>query len=225
MKKTLAVLTLATLGLVACQSNDRVQRDWDVLIPQILGAGQQPVEAAGNLFNVTSPDERRDAIAYLQMKKFGYGEPYMKAYKLLATDPHPLVRGQAMRALGDSGDPSIVPILVKGLNDKVVTVRRDAAVALRTTYSDEAVESLVLHLKGDEDEAVQIDSARALANSRDPRAVRGLIDGLDSRNAAVAFYAHQSLVSITGQNLPAEEGSSWLRWYEATYTAAATQPK
>ena len=76
-----------------------------------------PEEAASNLFNVTSPDERRDAIAYLQTKPYGHEPPYMKAYEILTTDPHPMVRGQAMLALGTSHQVEAVSYLIKGLND------------------------------------------------------------------------------------------------------------
>ena len=80
-------------------------------------------------------DERRDAIAYLETKSWGHGAPYLRAYEILSTDPHPMVRAQAMRALGTSHQAAEGTFLVKGLNDANVQVRRDAACGLVTTWT------------------------------------------------------------------------------------------
>src|SRR5947209_6377427 len=89
--RLLCVLGVMALG--ACSSDKVASRDFNELIPRMMGAikNSTPENAAENLFNVTSPDERRDAIAYLQAKNYGHDEPYMRAYYLLATDPHPMV--------------------------------------------------------------------------------------------------------------------------------------
>src|SRR5690348_8960462 len=100
------LLCAAPLALAACEglSEKTPTRNFDELIPRFMSAANKATseEAAQNLFNVTNPDERRDAIAYLETKPFGHQPPYMKAYEVLTTDPFPLVRAQALRALGTS---------------------------------------------------------------------------------------------------------------------------
>ena len=202
-----------------------VSRDYGELINRMMNSikGRTPEDAAINLFNTTSPDERRDAIAWLETKKWGHEEPYMKAYQILTTDPHPMVRAQAMMALGTSYQPPMaIPFLIKGLQDRDVQVRRDAANGLRRTWGDEAIPPLVVRLKEDEDEQVRASCARALAHARSPEAVRALIDSLADRDAAVAKYSHDSLVAATGQNLWYDQ-RAWLTWYQQTYMAPATQ--
>jgi HEAT repeat protein len=213
---------MAALAPAGCEDIiDRTpSRNFNELIPRFMGASNRaatPEEAAANLFNTTSPDERRDAIAYLQTKPYGHEPPNMKAYQVLTTDPHPMVRAQAMAALGTSRQPDAVEYLVKGLNDAQPLVRRDAALGLATTFGDAAVEPLIVHIRADVDEQVRLNCARALKNARTPEAVRALIDGIDDRDAAVAFYARASLVAATGQDYGIDP-KAWLTWYQQTYT-------
>ena len=58
-------LLLAALLLPACSDATKNSHDFNELVPRILGAikNRSPEDAAANLFNVTNPDERRDAIA------------------------------------------------------------------------------------------------------------------------------------------------------------------
>jgi HEAT repeat protein len=206
-------------------------RNFNELIPRLMGAinNRTPEDAAANLFNVTSPDERRDAIAYLQTKKWGHEAPYMRAYEILTTDPHPMVRAQAMRALGSSNQPAAADYLVKGLNDPDVQVRRDAANGLCTTWNDGAWVSLAAHVKDDVDEQVRIFSARALAHANNPQSanhaqvIKAIIDALSDKDAAVVRYAHSSLAAATGQDF-GYDTKGWLSWYQQTYVAPpATQ--
>jgi HEAT repeat protein len=215
-----------------CGTDNHVpKRDFDELIPRMMGAmnGRSPTDAAANLFNVTNPDERRDAIAYLQTKPYGHEAPYMRAYEILTTDPSPMVRAQAMRALGTSHQASAMPYLVNGttgktgLSDTEAEVREDAALGLATTFDASAVQPLADHLRTDTDDQVRINAARALGRSSTETSLRALIDGLDDKNPAVVFYAHASLVALTGQQLPFE-GKAWLEWYRQTYEKPAVKP-
>src|SRR4051794_27648256 len=101
-----SILLLSAILLAGCAdlAPAKPSRNFNELIPRMMGAINKstPEEAASNLFNVTSPDERRDAIAYLETQKWGHQPPYIRAYEILTTDPHPMVRAQAMRALGTS---------------------------------------------------------------------------------------------------------------------------
>jgi HEAT repeat protein len=223
-----AALLLIPMG---CSSDRAPKRDYAELIPRMMGAlnGRPPAEAAAALLKVTNPDERRDAIAYLQMQSDGHDAAYMRAYKILTTDPSAMVRAQAMRALGTSHDPSAVPYLVNGttgktgLSDPENGVREDAALGLATTFGPSAEQPLADHLRSDADDQVRINAARALVNASSDTSIRALIDGLDDKNPAVVYYAHESLLQLTGQSLPFES-KPWLEWYRRTYEKPAPTP-
>ena len=224
----LSAVFCSLLFLPACNTGDiSSSRDFNELIPRMMNASKTktPVEAASNLFNVTSADERRDAVAYLQTQKWGHEKPYMDVYKVLTTDPSPMVRGQACRALGSSRDPSAVEFLLRCLNDNDPTVRRDASWGLQTTFSDAAVDPLITHIKDDIDRQVRINSTKALGNSRDPKALRALVAALDDDDAAVIHIAWNNLKYLTGQNLPKDDSRAWLKWYQQTYATPAATTK
>src|SRR5690242_2401425 len=117
--KTCALLIALAGPLAGCEDlfptkGTAETRNYDELINRMMNSmkGRTPEDAAINLFNVTSPDERRDAIAWLQTKPYGHEPPYMRAYETLATDPFPMVRAQAMMAMGTSYKPTTaVPVL------------------------------------------------------------------------------------------------------------------
>jgi HEAT repeat protein len=211
--------------------------DVNVTIPKLLGqdwASKKPEEAAEGLFDVTSADERRDAIAYLCTKPYGHEPPYMRAYTFLATDPHPMVRAQAMRAIGGASSPDVVPTLIgkntkdSGIKDPDAGVRADAALALWSSFSPEAIDPLVVALK-DENREVRANAARALQNTSDPRALKALILALNDRDTVVINEAHRSLQYVTGQPIEMES-RHWMEWYnnqpfmKAPATAPATAP-
>lgn len=198
--------------------------DFNELIPRVLGAVKQktPEEAAANLFNVTSPDERRDAVAYLETKPWGHGPAEMTVYETLVRDPHPMVRAQAMRALGTSYQAPAADYLVKGLDEKEdVQVRRDAAYGLITTWNDAAFGPLVKRMEDDPDALVRGYCARALAHARTADSIHALIDAMGDQDAAVTRYAHSSLVAATGQDM-AYDTKAWLTWYRQAYSAPTT---
>ncbi len=221
--------------LAGCEDlfSPSASRNYDELVNRMIGAikGRSPEDAAKSLFDVTSPDERRDAIAYLETKSWGHEAPYMRAYEILTTDPHPMVRAQALRALGSSGQASAGQYLAKGLEDKDVQVRRDAAYGLVTTWNDVATPGLILHSHpprdslavppdGEADAQVRIFAVRALARANAPDAFRALIDALGDKDAAVARYAQGSLVAATGQNF-SYDTKAWLTWYQQAHVAAS----
>jgi hypothetical protein len=201
-------------------------RNWDELIPRLMGAMKPnltPEQAARAMFDVTSPDERRDAIAYLETKSWGHEPAYMRAYELLATDPHPMVRAQALRALGTSHQESATEYLIKGLKDDNEQVRQDAALGLMGTWNEAASAPLAELVKKDPNEQVRIFAARALGQTKSPEAYRALIDALNDRDAAVVKYAHESLVRASGQDF-SYNTRSWLQWYQQAYVTPASAP-
>ena len=232
--RLLIVVVLVGVVLVGCQKDSVPARDFNELIPRLMrpvNAYSDPVEAAANLFHVTSPDERRDAIAYLSTQPYGHGAAYMKAYYMLTTDPHAMVRAQAMRALGASHQQEAVAYLVNGntpanktgLSDVDAQVRRDAARGLMETFNDTAIPALADRVIKDTDDQVRVTCAQALKNGRTAEAYRALIGALDDRDAAVVYYAHKALVMNTGENL-GTNARPWLEWYQQAYTKPVVAP-
>ena len=225
-------VVVVLLTAAGCNTDNRApKRDFNELIPRMMGSiqGKSPENSASNLLNVKKPDELRDAIAYLQTKPYGHEAPYMRAYEILTTDPSAMVRAQAMRALGTSHQAEAVPYLINGttgktgLSDAEDGVREDAAQGLGTTFGPAAIQPLADRLRSDTDDQVRINAARALAQASTETSLRALIDALDDKNTAVIFYAHASLVALTGQQLPFE-GKPWLEWYQRTYEKPAAKP-
>ena len=182
---TQVVLLLGALLFPACgDKGGSSAHDFNELIPRMMGAikNRTPEEAAANLFNVTNPDERRDAIAYLQTKPWGHDAVYMKAYEILTTDPSAMVRAQAMSALGTSHQEAAVKFLVGGSNgkgglaDREAEVRRDAANGLCYTFNTSATPALANAVRTDSDTQVRINAARALRSDPSSASVRALID-------------------------------------------------
>lgn len=223
-------LLLAALFLTACSGSAKRSHDFNELIPRMMGAikNRSPEDAAANLFNVTNPDERRDAIAWLETKPYGHEAPYMKAYEILTTDPSPMVRAQAMEALGSSHRPEAIKFLVGGSNgkgglaDREPEVRRDAAKALSYTFTTAATSALANAVRSDPDTQVRINAARALHSDPSNESIRALIDALDDRDAGVVYFAHDSLVKITHQNI-GPDGKEWLQWFQSA-NQPATKP-
>ncbi len=204
------LLALGLLGGCATHGDYRSSRP-GVLRPFMAPQTQQN---ARRLFNATNPDARRAAIAYFSRQPYGHRAPYMAAYRLLTTDPNPLVRGQALLALGTSRQPSVAPYLIKGLHDKTEFVRRDAAVALEHVQAPAAVPTLLHLLATDPSSQVRATCALALHRYDQRRVVRGLINALDDHSIAVARFAWDSLRRLTGQNYPLY-AAPWLRWFRA----------
>lgn len=212
---------LSGMVLTGCESTPDTL---DQTIAKLIDSNRSrpPEEVAASLFNTDSPDARRAAIANLCYREWGFAEPYMKAYKTLATDPDPLVRAQAMRALGRSGKQEATETLVTGLKDKNEWVRRDAAVALNKVPDPKATEPMLEHLVSEPDGLTRAALALALQNHRGPKVVRGLVVALEDRNAAVVYRAWSSLKIITEREDLPMEYDAWAKEYKTT---ATTQPQ
>lgn len=215
----LGMLMVGTAVWAGCGSSGD---DLNVMIPKMIDKWKGPsnVDAAGDLFNATNPDARRIAVAHISQKEWGHEPPYMKAYHVLATsDPDPMVRAQALRALGTSGQPNVAEDLISGLGHADPQVRRDAAAAMCDITNPVLVDPLLEHLKNDVDAQTRINCAQALGKYFDRRVIMALADALDDRDVAVELKALGSLKAITGKDLGQERGP----W--AAYAAALPEPK
>ena len=211
------LLTAALLLSLAACSGDSKREDLNVLIPRMFANLQGPsaVQAASEMFDATNPDARRIAIATISDKKWGHQPPYMRAYRTLANDPDPLVRGQAMRALGGSHQADVADVLIRGLGDRVAQVRVDASAAASDVTNPLLVPPLLEHLRNDTDTQVRINCAQALRPYTGRQDVlNGLIHALDDSDAAVVYWAHLRLQQMTGQQIP-PDARTWLQWLEA----------
>ena len=205
-------------ALAGCSSKGDSFND---IIPKLLGPQQTPVSAAGDAFDPTSADRRRAAIAYLSSKKWGHEEAYMKAYNLLATDPDPLVKGQAMRALGESGNQEVAAVLIKGLEDPNELVRQDASAACQKITNAKLIDPLIAHMKKDADLQTRINATQALARYHTPKVYMYLAAMLDDKDPAITYWAMDNLTKGTGQrNLPGES-KSCQAWVVQHYPEAA----
>lgn len=213
------VCVILAAGAPGGCANVDTDKSFNELFPEILKKAQiaRPEEAAAELFETTSPDARRAAIQYFQTKKYGFEPVYMRVYKVLTTDPSPMVRSQAIRALGASRNPEAVEFLVKALKDSVPEVRRDAAAALKETRSAEAIPAMVESLKGDEDAQVRIYLAQAMKGLHDPRVFRALAEAMDDSDVAVVHWAHRSLKeTANAPDLP-KDARSAMEWVNQRY--------
>ena len=187
-------------------------------LDKMTGQGKKPLTyEAAQMFNSDDPDAQRAAIAYVSTRKFGHDKAYMKAYQLAATAPNPMVRGQAMMALGTSGDPSVAPTLITGLSDPSNFVRMCAAMGLTHVMNPLAMAPLRDRLAADSDIQVRVYCAQALGMYRAQPVLRSLIDALDNRNVAVVQAAWDSLHRITGLSLPQHPGP-WRAWLKHSAT-------
>jgi HEAT repeat protein len=86
-------------------------------------------------------------------------------------------RSDAAWKMGNSGDKSVVPYLIKALNDKDYNVRWNAAKALGKLKDLRAVEPLLASME-DPEKDVREDVVEALGRLRDPRAEKKLVFSL-----------------------------------------------
>ena len=173
--------------------------------------GHSVVNQARNLFDTTNPDTQRQAIAWMAKQKWGHEKPYMDAYRLAESSPSPLVRGQAMLALGTSGEPAVAPDIQRGLADKSKFVRLCAAMAAGYINNPILMPDLVQCLENDKDAQTRVFAAEALKPYKTRLVIETLINALDDRNVAIVQAAWDDLTVQTGQKFPQHSGP-WQKW-------------
>jgi hypothetical protein len=222
-RRSVLAIAAAVIGseLVAgCSSNSSgTPQNFNALMNGMLrrltGGGSDgqktPLKEAARMFDNASPDQQREAIAWLAKQPYGHDPAYLEAYQIAAQAPSPLVRGQAMMAIGTSHDPKLAPTVARGLADTSAFVRMSAAIAACEIVSPILIDPLIKDLSSDPDAQVRINAARALGHYNTYRVQRALIYVLDDANVAVAQAAWNVLHKETGQNLPMRTGP-WIKW-------------
>jgi HEAT repeat protein len=157
------------------------------------GRGEEAFKKAAE--RLKSPHAAERATAADEMGRRGYRlrkEIADLLRPLLRSDPEPVVRAAAGRALGRLGAREAVPDLVHALADTSADVRVVAAAALWRLPDPSATEPLLEHLK-DADRAVREWSALALGVIGDRRSVPELVRLLGDPERAVRLAAVRSL--------------------------------
>jgi HEAT repeat protein len=148
--------------------------DEDYDLPRAASLGRQPVE--------------------ISMK---IGKPAVRPLVYDLKDRDPLVRSNAVKALGAIQDPRAVEPLIKVLEDKDPLIQRQAVKALGRINDPRAVEPLI-DVLGDKDRRpyVRMSAAEALGWLGDPRAVESLIIALNNNHWDVRSHAAEALGNI-----------------------------
>lgn len=209
MTKTVFTTMLLTVGLSLCgggcsQMGEFGEKAMDVLT-------QRPRNSAVKLVDPYFPDERRQGINEIVDRDFGKHPPYTERYAQMAqSDPDPLVRATAVRALNRSRDKSATPIFIRALDDQSELVRLEAAKALVNVPDPAAQPSLVRMVNNpNEQRDVRIAAADALRHHRSLEVARALIAQLGGREFGLAWQSRRSLKNLTGKDLRYDEGA-WL---------------
>ena len=162
--------------------------------------GPSPKQLVVQMFESEDPDLRRDAIERLSKKDWGRRGAYLKAYGIMTTDSAATVRSAAVRALGRSGDAKYAKEVIAALSDREASVRWDAAVALDSIFTPEAVGPLSLRANSDVSSDVRVASVRALRQYRRQDVLETLLRCLDDPKLAVRCQASESLTELTGDD-------------------------
>jgi hypothetical protein len=213
------LLGLALLGLTfltGCSSGNNDPQNFNTLVQNWIKhvqGGHSVVNQARNLFATDNPDTQRQAIAWMSRQKWGHEKPYMDAYRLAESSPSPLVRGQAMLALGTSGQAAVAPDLQRGLTDSSSFVRLCAAMAASYVNNPILIPDLIKLLQSHADAQGRIAAAEALKAYKSRLVIETLINALDDQNVAIVQAAWDDLTAQTGQKLP-EHSGPWQQWLQ-----------
>lgn len=160
-------------------------------------------------------DKRRAGICGLSQHPWGLQEKVkvtddkgktkevevLKVYHLIAsTDKDPTVRAVAINALGRAGNAKYLGTVLGGLEDGVVAVRWEAAVALDRVIGPAAVKPLTDHALRDPSMDVRAMCAKAMRHYPQRDVMETLCRVLTDQEFAVRFQAHESLVKLTGKD-------------------------
>ena len=179
----LAVRSLQEEGLSADEIAERLQwsknkvlryLDEDYQLPATASLGRQPVEITTKI-----------------------GKPAVNPLIADLKDKEPLVRSQAVQALGVIGDPRAVEPLIVVLNDKDPLIQRQTIKALGRIKDQRAVGPLIAVLiDSDRKPHVRMSAAEFLGIIGDDSAVDSLIAALDDSHWEVRAHAAEALGRI-----------------------------
>ena len=181
-----------------------------------LATGHTFLSEAKKLYE-SNADHRRAGIIYLSDRSPGRNDPYLRQYNIMArTDPDPMVRSMAVRALNRARDKRAVPVFVAALEERNEAVRLEGAKALANNPDPSAITPLIRHLdNGEENVDVRVACADALRLYRTPEVAQALVRALRERNFGIAWQARQSLQLMTGKDFRYDT-AAWLTHLSGT---------
>lgn len=184
-----------------------------------------PVDAARWAIDPYDADKRARGTNLLANAPFGGGDPYLRMYRQHLSDEGPLVRAVSVRALGMHGTPDDVPRILPLTRDPEDQVRFESVRALQRLHNPDAIERLIELLQpGTEaDAAIRAEAACALGQYAQPRVLQALIAVLSDDDLIVVANAHDSLVTLTGQEQLPEDRRAWVEWSRSTETPFAAR--
>ena len=191
-----------------------------------------------------APDDRRRAIRRISRSKYVGESITIKAMSLIVkTDASQIVRRQAARALGLSGQQQAFEPLLAVLdaeNHLKEVLAPD--VALKRTCLDELHRLLTAgllpaesakvidiarrHLREEPDREVRMASCRVLGCFRESEALEALIEAVGQSEFAVNHEAEQALIRLTGMTHHGDY-QQWRGWRQETadpFARAGRQP-
>jgi hypothetical protein len=172
-----------------------------------------PSDAAREMEDASSADNRRTGIYELVKYPFAQHPPYTNRYRQIALyDEDPLVRAAAVRALNICRDRDSTGIWEQALSDKSPLVRLEAAKALVHIPDPDAAPTLLSMLQNrEENRDVRIACADALQNDRTLSVARSLSTELGEREFGVAWQSRRSLRVLTGRDYGYDQ-AAWLEY-------------
>jgi HEAT repeat protein len=154
---------------------------------------QIQIEKQQQRLSSSDGEERRDALMRLgAMHLAGASRTAIPAL----SDPSPMIRATAARAILSIGGDESVPYIVPLLKDKNEFVRREAAYALGLTHSRNATAALTERLAKDKEDGVRAAAAVALGEIADEAAVVSLADRLAPKRERNVFVMRAAAVAL-----------------------------
>lgn len=195
---------LLSLSLGGCQQVRRVSNAF---------AGKTPGYYARRMQH-PSANRRWQAINHLVDTDFGKRPPYTTRYRQIAqSDPDPMVRAIAIRALNRSREPGNTELFIEALGDPNEQVRLEAVKALINVPDPAAAQPLLAVLNRPEETLdVRIAATEALKHYKRLEVARALVARLNERDFGVAWQARRSLRRMTQQDFGYNEGA-WLSYF------------
>ncbi|MGP1346620.1 MAG: HEAT repeat domain-containing protein [Phycisphaerales bacterium] len=209
---TIAVAPLAC-AFVGCATENLAGASDDATSLLSVLSGPTPADAAAWATDEFDPDKRQRGITLLANAPWGGESVYVDLYEVAAQDEDPGVRAAAARALGRHGSARHVPLIVPNLEADSRILRWEAAKSLQRLHNPDAVRPLIARLDPGVEPAAEVRAAAATALGQygETDVVLALIDALNDRDLAVNDAAHQSLVTLTGQDHGLDT-NEWIRW-------------
>ncbi len=174
-------------------------------------------EAAAWAADPFDADKRARGTLLLANAPFGGEEAYVELYRKHAADSNTNVQSVAARALGMHGAPDDVSLLIPLANSQDRNVRLEAVRSMQRLHNSSAIPVLLERINPSKETEpdIRAEAASALGQYADLKGLTGLIAALGDSSLLVNVKAHDSLKTLTGQDLPSER-RTWAKWQKET---------